>query len=195
MIINNLKKVINQKYELLINNDNPNDSSIIITEKHPEAKLKRVEIKGFNSSLTYGFKLDLDNERICNYFAPNASIINKACDGIIFTQLNEQNYIFLCELKSQRLKEEECVLKYKNSELFLDYLLNILKNFYEIDKSISFIYKYVLFDIKKNTKKNRKTLTKRQKVETEPFTYNQFSLDVYRIRDLTEPINIRHLQL
>ncbi len=195
MIVKHLKTVINQKYELKIIDDNPNDSRIIITEEHPQAKLDEVEIKGFQSSLTYGFKLDLDNERICNYFAPNAPIINKACDGIIFTQLNEQNYIFLCELKSQRFKEEECVLKYKNSELFIDYLLNILRKFYELDQANSFIYKYVLFDIKKNTKKSFKTPTKRQKGQTEVFRHDRFNLDVYRIRNLTEPINIRHLQL
>ena len=189
MIFDNLKEIINPDPDIIINiQPHKKEARILLEESDPLATLKRVELRGFIDSDTFAFKLDATGKRISNYLNPSAQRINKACDAIIFTKIDKKCYIFCCELKSKRVNEKECIIKYKNSRLFVSYIINILKEFY--DCKTEFEYKFILFD---NKAKPRKTPTKRQKIEREKLNDSDFY--AYRIHRLDTFLNIRHLHL
>ncbi len=185
MIIDSLKQIILPKYELSINSSKVEDSSIIIKETQKDTKLKTVELTGFFSEHTYGFTLEgkkEDNQPICKYFDSEQKNINKVCDGIIFSQIENKNYILFCELKSDRLTPSDYLVQYQNSTLFIDYLINILNNFYLQEYQPN--YKYLLFHTE--TKQNSKARSITQPVrllgvQTKKNPKSGFELDVYEI--------------
>lgn len=194
MIFESLKKIINPDPEILINISqlHPGSDCIILEENDPSAILQEVKLRNFSRDNTFAFKLDAKNKRISNYLHPSASKINKACDGIIFTKIDDEYYIFFCELKSKKPDYQECIIKYRNSKLFVRYIVSILKEFYNID--IEFQYRFILFDTKKKT---RKTPTKREKIEPKVFTDSDDGrkINIYNIHHLDSFLNIRHLSL
>lgn len=185
MIIDSLKQIILPQYELSINSSNIENSSIIIKENQKDTKLKTVEITGFLSEHTYGFTLEgnkKDDQPICKYFDSEQKNINRVCDGIIFTQIENKSYIFFCELKSDRLTPSDYLGQYQNSTLFIDYLVNILNSFYLQEYQPD--YKYLLFHTQ--TKQNSKARNITQPVrlvgvQTKKNPKNGFELDVYGI--------------
>lgn len=88
--------------------------------------------------------------------------------------------------------KQECIVKYRNSALFVGYILNIIEEFYQIE--VKFERKYLLFDTKKKTKK---TPTKFRKTEPEILTDSEdgTQIPVYKIHHLTTFFNIRNLEL
>ncbi|MGK7940174.1 MAG: hypothetical protein AB4062_08510 [Crocosphaera sp.] len=186
MIINHLKKIINKKYEIPLIPINSKNNSVIIKETKPDAKLKRVEITGFYSENTYAFTLDKDEKlkTISKYFASSEENINKVCDAIIFTNLNQKDYVFFCELKSEKPQVKDYMVQYQNSTLFIDYLINILNNFYLQEYQIKPIKKYILFDTKKQeVKRNLNRDMKIGKTLISPKTkeFNGFKRPIYMI--------------
>lgn len=156
--------------------------------------MKTVRIGGFDSGQTFAFKLDVEGKRISDYLNRSAKKINKACDGIIFTQINERYYVIICELKSGKPDVQECVIKYRNSTLFIKLIINILEEFF--GSAQKFGFRYILFDIKRNA---LKTPTKRKKIAPGKFVDKEDGkeISVYRVHRLRpgERINIRHLKL
>lgn len=188
MAISHLKNILNPEVNIPVTAD----AGVILEEPNPQAVLKKVTLKGFLKDQTVAFKLDIQGKRISEYLNPAESNINKACDGIIFTRLADDDdrlYVFLCELKSGQPRESEILSKYRNTNLFIQFIISILKEFYEVKDS--FEIKYLLFDTKK---KFNKTPTKQKKIRSETYGRN---LDVYRIHHLreTEFLNIRHLEI
>jgi len=55
--------------------------------------------------------------------------LDKGNDAIIFTEIDNQKYIFICELKDGGKK---FINQFKSSKSFVEYLLAILRNFYNI---------------------------------------------------------------
>ncbi len=193
MIFDKIRDLIYPDPSILINIEQLGVSAqLVLEESDPGATLKEVKLRGFDYSNTVAFKLDVPGKRISNYLNPSADKINKACDGIIFTQIKDVYYVFFCELKSNRPKEQECIVKYRNSALFVGYILNIIEEFHQI--KVKFERKYLLFDTKK---KNQKTPTKLMKTEPEILTDSEDGTQilVYKIHHLTTFFNIRHLQL
>lgn len=182
MIINSLKKIIQNKYEIPIAPINSINSSMIIKETKPEAKLKRVEITGFASEYTYAFKPDKEEKikTISKYFSSSEEKISKVCDAVIFTKLNEKDYVFLCELKSGKPEAEDYMMKYKNSALFIDYLISLLNSFYLKDAPIKPTKKYILFDTKRQEVRIK---YKPGKVLVSPKNeeYDGFNVSLYKI--------------
>lgn len=189
MIINSLKRIIQKKYEIPITPINSLNSSVIIKETKPDAKLKRVEITGFALENTYAFTLDIEErdkhkKTISKYFSFSEENINKVCDAVIFTKLNHQDYIFFCELKSEKPKEKDYMIQYQNSTLFIDYLIKILNSFYLPDYPIKPTKKYILFDTKKQEVKrnlNRDMKTGKTLISPENKEFNGFQRPVYMI--------------
>jgi len=195
MIFERIRHLIYPDPSILINIDRLNsqgDARLILEENDPGATLKKVEIRGFVDSDTVAFKLDVQGRRISNYLNSSEPKINKACDGIIFARIRDLYYVFFCELKSGKPKDRECIVKYRNSALFVKYILNIIEEFDGIN--INFEFKNLLFDTKK---KATKTPTKLIKIAPEILTDAEDGkkIAVYKIHHLTTFLNIRHLQL
>lgn len=193
MIFDDLREIINPDPNILINIQvRQGGDCVILEENDPSATLRRVELRNFLRDNTFTFKLDAEGKPISNYLHPSTSKINKACDAIIFTKIEEQYYIFLCELKSKKPNIQDCIIKYRNSELFVRYLVSILERFYDVN--LKFQYRFILFDTKKRT---TKTLTKIQKIQPTIFidTDRGTKINVYNIHHLDSFLNIRHLSL
>lgn len=189
MIINSLKSIIQTKYEIPITPMNSINSSVIIKETKPDAKLKRVEITGFSPDETYAFTLDVEErdknkKTISKYFSSSEENINKVCDAVIFTKLNQKDYIFFCELKSEKPKAKDYMIQYQNSTLFIDYIVEILNSFYLQELPIKPTKKYILFDTKKQeVKRNLNRDMKKGKMLISPQNkeFNGFQSPVYMI--------------
>jgi hypothetical protein len=202
MIIEYLKKIINPDSNIIINitpYNAPRNGIITLEETDPSANLKQVNLIGFDPTQTYAFKLDVQGQRISQYLNPSERKINTACDGIIFTIIDEIFYVFFCEMKSKNPKLKDCIIKYINSTLFIKYIFNIIQEFYSVSSEFGFDeikYKYILFDLKKRTPK---TPTKKSKVSPEQLvdSDDEKSILVYQIHHLTSEdlFNIRHLNL
>ncbi|MCP4702337.1 MAG: hypothetical protein GY862_36575 [Gammaproteobacteria bacterium] len=168
--------------------------TVILEESDSSAKLTQVAMRGFDGDRTIAFKLDIPQKRISEYLNASTGKINKACDGIIFTYLEDAWHVFICEMKSGRPNEQECILKYRNSTLFVKYIHSILKEFFSFEHE--FRIKYILFDVKK---KMSKTSSKGRKVEINKLVdgENNKPLYIYNVHHLgrNEFFNIRHLNL
>lgn len=68
--------------------------------------------------------------------------IKKSCDGIIFCKIKNQYYILVIELKSEKVNDLQ--KKYKAVKLFLTFLNETLKMYYDIEEE--FIVVNILFD-------------------------------------------------
>ncbi len=203
MIIKYLKKIINPDSNIIINiipYNAPRNGIITLEETDPSANLKQVNLMGFDPTQTYAFKLDVQGQRISQYLNPSEPKIHTACDGIIFSIIDGIFYVFFCEMKSKKPKLQECIIKYRNSTLFIKYIFNIIREFYNVSSEFSFDeieYKYILFDIKETA---QKTVTSGRKISPEQLvdSDDKKGILVYRIHHLNqqkERFNIRHLNL
>jgi len=155
-----------------------------------------VTIRGLDATQTFAFKLDVEGKRISEYLNPSAPTINKGCDGIIFTCLENEWYVFICELKSGSPVEKNYLLQFRNSHIFVKYISSILQEFYAMSLE-TFSVKYILFD-KHHKNKLNKTKMKADKIESELILSEENqTFYVYKIHHLRENefLNIRHLKL
>jgi len=211
MIIEYLKKIINPDSNIIINitpYNAPRNGIITLKETDPSATLTEVNLIGFDPEYTCAFKLDVQGQRISQYLNHQEPKITTACDGIIFSIIDEKFYVFFCEMKSKKPKLQDCIIKYRNSTLFIKYIFSIIQEFYSVSSEFSFDkieYKYILFDIKTNAHKTP-TVGKRNKVIPELLSYDGEKILVsndkkkillYQIHHLTpeDLFNIRHLNL
>jgi len=195
MIIDDIKTIINPEVHIEVMEKN-GYGTIILEENATDAKLKKVILRGFDTNQTFAFKLDFAGKRISEYLNPSAKKINKGCDGIIFTSIKHQWYIFICELKSKKPNETEYLLQFRNSHVFVRFLSAILEEFYGINLIENCLIKYILFDKQQKNRLN-KTVVKGIKIEPVEVIADNKTFDVYKIHHLRENefLNIRHLKL
>ena len=127
---------------------------------------------------------DKHKKTISKYFSFSEENINKVCDAVIFTKLNHQDYIFFCELKSEKPKEKDYMIQYQNSTLFIYYLIKVLNSFYLLNYPIKPTKKYILFDTKKQEVKrnlNRDMKTEKTLISPENKEFNGLQRPVYMI--------------
>jgi len=105
------------------------DEFIKIKELEPSAKLKEVEIRGFlKNDKIFAFSLDLPNKNSLSCYI-NRKNVNRGCDGIVFVIRENNLYIFVCELKSDRPHKKDFEKQLLSSEIFIYYLLKIFEKF------------------------------------------------------------------
>lgn len=140
---------------ILIDFDEKNDKNEVIeiketnhqdtnykSQKSKKQKLKSVKIVGIEE-IIIAFKPDDKNYHFLGKLIKDKiKHIKKACDGIIFCKIKSQNYVLLVELKSDY--KDGLQDKYKAGRLFISFLNEILKNYYNI--TVNFMVINVLFD-------------------------------------------------
>jgi hypothetical protein len=104
-----------------------NDSTLTIKESDKGAALRRVDIVSVGAS---AFSLEYDK---CQFpgvlvFGAHPSL-HRACDAIAFCEVDNEPYIFCCELKSTEPKLEEVAEQLRNAECFLTYLDALLQRY------------------------------------------------------------------
>ena len=118
------------------------NQTLTIKEDAPQSKIKKLFINGVPEN-AIAFTLDYKTrrnprcfEQLSCYFNKTSEIINKGCDLILIApQTDSQWKILIFDLKSDRLKVKETNEQLLNSELFILYLLLILKEYYKIEIS------------------------------------------------------------
>lgn len=189
-MIDDIKAIINPDTYIKV----MNYGAVVLEETDKQSKLKKVTLRGFDAKQTFAFKLDIPGKRISEYFNPAHDKINKGCDGIIFTKIAEQWYVFICELKSGKPRESEYLLQYRNTRVFVKFINTILEEFYNL--TANFEVKCILFDQMQKNRLN-KTATKGNKIEPEIISTDNINLAIYKIHHLGEQefFNMRHLKL
>jgi hypothetical protein len=115
-----------------INFNNSDDSIVVDEPKNLENKqLKSIKINGIQEVYA-AIKLDLENVPFTGRLI-NEGKYKKACDAILFCKVNNKDYIFIIELKSNELNLNEVIQKFRNAKCFIEYLRVILKCYHNID--------------------------------------------------------------
>jgi hypothetical protein len=189
-MIDDIKAIINPDAYIEV----MNYGEIVLKETDNKAKLKKVTLRGFDAKQTFAFKLDIQGKRISEYFNPAHDKINKGCDGIIFTRITTQWYVFICKLKSGKPQENEYLLQFRNTRVFVKFINAILEEFYNL--TVNLEVKCIIFDKMQKNRLN-KTETKGKKIEPEVISTDNINLTIYKIHHLGEQefFNIRHLKL
>lgn len=195
-----LFELINE--EVLIDFDDQNNK-IEITELQegkgdykPENRdkfLQSVTIVGIKKEdFIIAFKPDSDKKELkflSGLINDKVRNIKKSCDGIIFCEINNQHYILAVELKSEKPKDLN--KKYKAVKLFLTFLNEILKMYYDIEKK--FIVINVLFDRNPKTgKPNFLPIPSQREENTEVYFqqgFNKTEGNEARIRRILDALN------
>ncbi len=133
-------------------------SSCFIKEKQHQAKLKNIEIQHLtnNSLIIYPENGQGKDKRYSPLLSKSQNgEYNKSCDAVILCTHKNKNYEIYCELKSDKPKGAD--KQFKATQCFLNYIRNILEQFYSCQKIERKILKIVF-----NTKKQIiQTLDKR----------------------------------
>jgi len=143
-----LKEIIYHKAQL--DHYNSSENSFYIKETDRSAICKKVTLLKFESeNTTFGFELDCKNVRcrgihkISPYFE-NGKDLDKGNDAIIFTTINSQHYVFICDLKDGARGYTK---QFQSSSCFVDYLRSILKRVHGFNLD-NIIFKYLIFSTK-----------------------------------------------
>jgi len=129
----------NETIEIIETNHQDNDYK---TQKSKKQKLHSVKIVGIEK-IIIAFKPDDKNYHFLGgLIKDKVKHIKKACDGIIFCKIKGQNYVLLVELKSDY--KDGLQDKYKAGRLFITFLNEILKSYYNIKENFMVIN--ILFD-------------------------------------------------
>lgn len=144
-----LKEIIYDKAQL--KHYDSSENSFYIKE-NGQAECKKITLLKFESeSTTFGFELDCKDvkykgiHKISPYLA-NGKGFDKGNDGIIFTTIKEQKYVFICELKDGA---KGFISQFKSSKVFVEYVKSILKVYYG-KSTDNMIMKYIVFSKKGN---------------------------------------------
>jgi hypothetical protein len=116
------------------------NQTLIIKEDSPQSKIKKLFIKGVPENAV-AFTLDYKTKRnqccfeqLSCYFNKSNEHINKSCDLVLIAPQIDNNWkILIFDLKSDKPKVKDTNTQLLNSELFVRYLLLILKEHYNIE--------------------------------------------------------------
>jgi len=117
-------------------------SHLILKENSTESKISRLVIKNIPSNC-FAFTLDCADKvkgksysQLSSYLNDsNDKGINKSCDLVImyFKEDMKLVEVDLIDLKSDKIKPQRCENQLNNSELFIRYLLDIIRFHYSIN--------------------------------------------------------------
>ena len=132
MSIEVFRKVINlkdPKINVEINNKY-GDGVVTLHETDSSAILKKVTIAGLDINYSFAFNIDIPNDKnyVLSSFLNKEYGLRKVCDGVIFTLVENELVVYLCELKSTVPKGY--INKFRSSETFIFYLEKIAKEFF-----------------------------------------------------------------
>ena len=121
-----LRHLLAPEVILPVNSQRQTEPTLRLRETDPGSKLKFIELSGFETHVL-AFKMDSAQGRVSALLNAQCKDIHKGCDALIFARIQQQDYIFICEMKSD--KPKGFVPQFKSSEAFLDYLDALLKAF------------------------------------------------------------------
>lgn len=149
----NLKDIINPD---VIINIASKDKTLILKESGVDSEIKKLHISGIPDN-ALAFTLDHQpkgnaskffKQLSCYINAGNSVGVNKSCDLVIVTQEGESVYnVLVFDLKSSKPNQTATIKQLNNSELYVKYLVSMLKYHYNIQiKEINYRHAIVTTD-------------------------------------------------
>ncbi|MDD2661826.1 MAG: hypothetical protein PHY54_19440 [Methylococcales bacterium] len=119
------------------------DGILILKESASDSKVKKLYIQGIPEH-TFAFTLDYQpaqharcfKQLSCYVDPANGKGINKGCDLVVVTYKNDKWQILVLDMKSDKPNISETGTQLLNSELYVRYIVSMLKHHYEIDTSV-----------------------------------------------------------
>ncbi len=131
--------------EILINisftEDDPSEGELILKESAPDSKINKLHITGLPEQ-SLAFTLDHGTHKdskcfkqLSCYLNPASEKINKSCDLVIVMAAKNTWKVLILDLKSDKPRLKKTETQLLNSELYVQYLLSLLKYHYDQDIS------------------------------------------------------------
>ncbi|MFZ2725234.1 MAG: hypothetical protein WAX77_03170 [Methylococcaceae bacterium] len=136
-IIKKLKGIIKpvKTYECLTD-------AIQLCEKKPNAHLKHVIISGIGDE---AIAIILDEIGFATNIFIDGHKAKKACDAVIFCQIDNEGYILILDMKSSIPDDNDHVYQLISGDCFIDYLLSVLERFDHIKLNANWQRRYFIF--------------------------------------------------
>lgn len=99
-------------------------------------------------------KFDTDELDIFPYFNKTVPFLNSMCDYIIFYPYEKTMFVFLCELKTEKIKNSG--KQVEAAKIFAEFVINIAKRHLNF-KSFNIEYRALIFSISKTKKRKFST--------------------------------------
>jgi hypothetical protein len=124
----------------------------ILKENDRSAKLREVQINNVSDD---SILLKIDCGQISGQFFCNGNESQKRCDYLLITKMKHKKILLFMEMKSNKIEGTEIVQKFRASECFFDYIVSILRQFYDTEfNSKEYKKRFVLFQKKLLTKRS-----------------------------------------
>lgn len=126
-----------------------NQATLSILELDKKASLKKIDLNSVGAN-AFLIKYDEGGFPEQTLFAPHPSL-HRACDAIVFCEVDGKPYILCIELKSSEPKNNEVAEQFRNAHCFLDYLDAVLDSYCHCDPIKNWPRRYFVFHNQKNT--------------------------------------------
>ncbi len=115
------------------------DGTLILKENAPDSKIKKLFIKGLPEQ-SFAFTLDHSAKKnkhcfkqLSCYLNPASEKVNKSCDLVIVVNTENKWQVLVLDMKSDKPSLNETEIQLLNSELYVKYLLSLVKHHFELD--------------------------------------------------------------
>lgn len=132
-----------KKLQEIISNTKKHSCSIqtITLRENPSAPLNHVVISGVSDE---ALAIQFDKIGFADKTFIDGHKARKACDAVIFCQLDGQSYILILDLKSSIPSDDNHIPQLVSGDCFTDYLLAVLERFEQI-KATGWQRRYFIF--------------------------------------------------
>ena len=110
----------------------PCGNSFTITEERKESPIKKINF-AFRNKGDVVILRQKEQIHTIRFFKGDDVSTNSHCDFIVFLKINDGLRICFCEIKPSVEYIDKAALQLKSSKLFLEYLLNCYKTYFDID--------------------------------------------------------------
>ena len=110
----------------------PCGNSFKITEEKKESFIKTINFT-FKNKDDVVILRQKEQTHTIKFFKGDSLSTDSHCDFIVFLNLRDGLRIYFCEVKSSIKHIDKAVLQLKSSKLFLEYLLNCYRDYFNID--------------------------------------------------------------
>ncbi len=137
-MLNSIKRLINPDVVL---NIATGDNELMLKESSVESNIKRLHIKQVPAN-AFAFTLDHQpggtanrcfKQLSCYVNSGNNKGVNKGCDLVLVIPKGIKTIILIFDLKSKKPKQENTKKQLINSELYVRYLITMIKEYYGVD--------------------------------------------------------------
>lgn len=148
-MINAIKKIIDERVNVKIIKTK-NDFELILKEGDPGSDIDELRITNipedsfaftldYTSTIGSRKRLRLFRKLSCYINSNNDDGVNKSCDLVIVTRINNRVNVIVLDLKSKKTSGKRPVIQIENSILFLRYIFSLVDFYYkeEIDISLN----------------------------------------------------------